>query len=121
MINLSSQWMIGTELLQWMKKKKKKKWGEQQERPGLGLGFGSQENDRRYKLYLSGQEKQKSLKVVGPNNQGKEWNMHSFLYLFIFLLSCFLFLKEMKRKNLKRNDIWLLLFQPSMAHESLPI
>jgi hypothetical protein len=31
---------------------------EQEERPGLGLGFGSQENDRRYKLYVCSQEKQ---------------------------------------------------------------
>lgn len=31
---------------------------EQEERPGLGLGFSSQENDRRYELSVCSQEKQ---------------------------------------------------------------
>ncbi len=56
--------------------------GEQEERPGLGLGFGSQENDRRYKI----------------NNawwgqtciQGKETCSLLFIFLsFCFIVLCF--------------------------------
>jgi hypothetical protein len=56
--------------------------GEQEERPVLGLGFGSQENDRRYKI----------------NNawwgqtciQGKETCSLLFIFLsFCFIVLCF--------------------------------
>jgi hypothetical protein len=46
----------------------KKKWGEQEDSPGLGLGFGSQENDRRYKLYVV--KKNKINKSGGPKHPG---------------------------------------------------
>ncbi len=41
---------------------------EEVDRPGLGLGFGSQENDRRYKLYVV--KKNKINKSGGSQHPG---------------------------------------------------